>query len=62
MLVLKKKFILLGEIWFDQEPAKLPVDAIQYRQRSMPIAGTRCEEFFTILIDLTKDVMHCWLI
>jgi hypothetical protein len=55
MLTLEKRFVSVGEIWFDQEPPKLPVDAIQYRQRSTPIAGTRYEEFYTILIDLTKD-------
>jgi hypothetical protein len=55
MLTLEKRFVSVGEIWFDQEPVKLPVDAIQYRQRSMPIAGSHYEEFYTMIIDLTKD-------
>jgi hypothetical protein len=55
MLIFKKRFVRLGEIWLDQEPAESPVDVIQYRQRSMPIPRARCEEVHTMLVDLTKD-------
>ncbi len=49
------KGISYGEIWFDEEPeAPLP-DILICRQRSQPWPSAQCEDFYTLLLDLTQD-------
>ncbi|WP_225895382.1 hypothetical protein [Dendronalium phyllosphericum] len=62
MLVLKRKlFFSVGEVWFDEEPKKLNnVDVIYYKQWKYPIAGAQSQEVQTRLIDLTKSHNELW--
>jgi len=39
MIMFQRRFVSVGEVWFDQEPEGLSVDVVEYRQRSTPIAG-----------------------
>ena len=49
------KGIVYGEVWFDEEPdAPLP-DILICRQRSQPWPRAKCEDFHTLLLDLTLD-------
>ena len=49
------KGIVYGEVWFDEEPqAPLP-DILICRQRSQPWPRVLCEDFHTLLLDLTQD-------
>jgi hypothetical protein len=54
MLIYKSRFLVRGEVWYDQEPDPRPVDWILYRQRSRLVPGTRWRYFYTLLIDLNQ--------
>ncbi len=55
MHIYKSRFLVRGEVWFDHEPDRTPVDWIVYHQRSRPIPGARSKYFYTILIDLRQS-------
>lgn len=55
MHIYKSRFLVRGEVWFDQEPVQSPVDWILYRQRSRPVPDTRWKYFFTRVLDLTQS-------
>lgn len=55
MIVRDTRFYRLAEVFFDEEPATADVDIIEHFQRSRPISGTRCTDFYTTHIDLTRD-------
>jgi hypothetical protein len=55
MIRIPGKGIRYGEIWFDEAPeAPLP-DILICRQRSQPWPSGQCEDFHTLLVDLTQD-------
>lgn len=62
MLTIRKKFIFsLGEVWFDEEPEEVHnVDILYYHNWTNPIRGIQCDEYYTILLDLTKDQDELW--
>jgi hypothetical protein len=61
MPIIRNNYVSIGEIWFDEEIEKLPnVDVIYYIHRSQPIPGIKYQEFYTILIDLTKEQNELW--
>jgi hypothetical protein len=55
MIVRQTRFYRLAELFFDEEPASPDVDIIEHLQRSRPVPGVRCSDFYTIHIDLTRD-------
>ena len=55
MIVFKKKFIRIAEAWGGEEPSAEGVDIVRYFQRTEPAAGALCREFYTIIIDLTRE-------
>lgn len=55
MIRIRGKGVTYGEVWFDEEPqAPLP-DILICRQRSQPWPSAQCEDFVTLLVDLTQD-------
>jgi hypothetical protein len=55
MQVYQSRFLLRGEVWYDQQPDPTPVDWIFYRQRSRPVPGAKWRLFYTILLDLCQS-------
>jgi hypothetical protein len=55
MIIRRTRFYSLAECFFDEEPASPRVDVIEHLQRSRPVPGARCSDFYTIHIDLTRD-------
>jgi hypothetical protein len=61
MNIFKEKFILIEEIWYDEEPKKKPnIDILHYIERSQPIQGIQLDEFHTMVLDLTQDREKLW--
>ncbi len=54
MFIYRSRFLTRGEVWYDEEPNGARVDWIYHRQRSSPLARSRCKEFWTVLLDLQK--------
>jgi len=54
MIVTKRKFILVGECWFDENPYGAKVDLIEFVQRPEPLTGGRFSPFYTMIVDLTQ--------
>jgi len=54
MHIYKSRFLVRGEVWYDQVPDQTPVDWILYRQRSRPLPGARWTSVYTILLDLAQ--------
>jgi hypothetical protein len=58
---LLSKFISVKEVWLDEEPEEVhDVDVLHYFQWTNPIRGIQCNEFHSILLDLTKDQDEIW--
>ena len=55
MIVRPTRFYRLAEIFFDEEPSLPDADVVEYIQRPLPMPGTRCREFSTLHLDLTRD-------
>jgi hypothetical protein len=55
MHIYKSRFLVRGEVWFNHQPDRTPVDWIVYRQRSNPVRGARWQYFYTILVDLGQS-------
>ncbi|MDE3066483.1 MAG: hypothetical protein KGJ60_02930 [Verrucomicrobiota bacterium] len=55
MFIYQSRFLIRGEVWFDDEQDDAPVDWIYYRQRPSPVARARSKCFYTLLIDLAKS-------
>jgi len=55
MIVRKTRFYSFAEFFFDEEPPSPHVDIIEHFQRSRPIPGVRCSDFWTIHVDLGRD-------
>jgi hypothetical protein len=63
MAIVRGKFFLRGDIWFDDGPEEIPnVDVLYYyyQQRPPSIPGLEFNEEYTIVIDLTKDRDELW--
>lgn len=55
MIIYRKKFVQIAEAWFGEEPDAVGADIIRSFQREEPLAGALCRDFYTLLIDLTRD-------
>jgi hypothetical protein len=55
MFIYRSRFLIRGEVWFEDPPGDLPVDWILYRNRSRPVAGARWRYFHNFLLDLSKS-------
>jgi len=55
MHIHKSRFLVRGEVWYDDERSETPVDWILYRQRSQPVPATKWKLFYTILVDLFQS-------
>src|ERR1041384_17450 len=55
MIVQKKKFLRIAEYWADEPAEPVDADLIRWFQQPETREGMFCREFFTILIDLTRD-------
>jgi hypothetical protein len=53
--IYKSRFLVRGEVWYDQEPDQTPVDWVLYRQRSRPVSGASWDYFYTIVLDLRQS-------
>ena len=51
----KKHFITRGEVWFDGGQSADGADVVEYYHVPQPSHNCRCEDFYTIVFDLTKD-------
>ncbi|MUG99576.1 hypothetical protein F7734_47760 [Scytonema sp. UIC 10036] len=61
MALLRQEIISIAEVWFDEELQDTScVDLVYYLQRTNPIETFECQEFYTILIDLTKSEDELW--
>jgi lipid II:glycine glycyltransferase (peptidoglycan interpeptide bridge formation enzyme) len=61
MTLLRKEAISIAEVWFDEEFTNMNfVDLVYYLQRTHPIEKVRSQEFYTILVDLTKSEDNLW--
>ena len=57
MIVHRSRFLIHGEVWFDEEPEKNPsVDRILYYRRSQPVPGAKWSYTYTSAIDLNRSV------
>ena len=55
MIVYRKHLLRIAEYWDGEEPQREKADLVRYFQQSQPRSGMICREFYTILIDLTRD-------
>jgi len=55
MIVANRKFIRVGECWFDEDHHSVKVDLIEFVQRPQPLKGGRFSPFCTMIIDLTQE-------
>ena len=55
MIVQTKKSLRIAEYWADEPAEPVEADLIRWFQQPEARAGMFCREFFTILIDLTRD-------
>jgi hypothetical protein len=55
VIVYRKKFVHIAEAWFGEEPDATGVDIVRCFQRAAPAPDALCREFYTILIDLSRD-------
>jgi hypothetical protein len=56
VIVYRRKFIRIAEAWHGEEIDEATrVDLARRFQRDAPAAGALCREFYTILIDLSRD-------
>ncbi|KYC37083.1 hypothetical protein WA1_46470 [Scytonema hofmannii PCC 7110] len=61
MALLRKEIISIAEVWFDEELQDTSfVDLVYYLQRTNPIEKFEYQDFYTILIDLTKNEDELW--
>lgn len=55
MFIYRSRFLTRGEVWFDEEPDRTPVDWIYHRQRSTPTPRGSWKYFYTVLVNLDKS-------
>lgn len=61
MNVFREKLVLIEEVWIDEEPKVRPnVDVLHYIERTHPIQGIQFDEFYTMIVDLTKEHDNLW--
>ncbi len=55
MITYRSRFLIRGEVWFDDEPDHTrAVDWMIYHQRSQPVPGAKTSHFHTYVIDLKQ--------
>lgn len=55
MIVYQKHLLRIAEYWNGEEPTLAGVDLVRCFQRTQPLTGMVCREFYTILLDLTRE-------
>jgi hypothetical protein len=55
MIVRRTRFYRLAEVFFDEDADEVEADVVEYFQRPTPVGGSRCADFHTIHLDLTRD-------
>lgn len=63
MTVIRGKYILRGDIWFDDKPENLPaLDVLYYyfQETLPPSTNFEFDEEYTLLLDLTQDRDKLW--
>ena len=55
MHIYKSRFLVRGEVWYDQEPDQTRVDWVLYRQQVRPVSSASWEYFYTIVLDLRQS-------
>jgi hypothetical protein len=56
MIVYNKKSVRIAECWSDEEPLTQGVDLVRLYQQSEPTPGMVCRDFYTVMIDLRRDL------
>jgi hypothetical protein len=56
MIVHQKNLLRIAEYWAGEEPKLAGVDLVRCFQQSQPLAGMDCRAFYTILLDLNRDL------
>jgi hypothetical protein len=65
MTIIRGKFLIRGDIWFDEKPEKIPdVDVLYYYYQPIPPPNPEVEfdEEYTMLLDLTQEQDQLWKI
>lgn len=63
MAIVRGKFLLRVDIWFEGHPEKIPkVDVVYYYSQGKPpfFQGIKFDEIYTLLLDLTKSEDELW--
>lgn len=55
MIVHRKNLLRIAEYWDGEEPKFAGVDLVRCFQQPQPLEGMICRDFYTILLDLTRD-------
>ena len=55
MITYRKGLLSIGELWFEEDPDRTPVDIVCYRFRTTPVDESLCVDFHTICVDLQQD-------
>lgn len=55
MIAYQKKFIRIVECWNGEDVEAIGADLKRRFQQTQPLSGMLCREFYTVLIDLTRD-------
>ena len=53
MILYRKNFVTRGEIWFDASERAAGADVVEYYHVPEPVPDCRCEDFYTLLFDLS---------
>lgn len=56
----RETLVRVGEVWFRAEQEPSAVDVARYMQVGAPMAGCGCEEFYTLVLDLTAKEDDLW--
>jgi hypothetical protein len=55
MITRRTRFYSLAEVFFEEDSSGARADIVEHIQRSTPLPGVRCRDFYTILFDLTQS-------
>ncbi|MBI4346360.1 MAG: hypothetical protein HY553_05870 [Elusimicrobia bacterium] len=60
VVAIRGRLATVEEVFFDDPADARGADIVRYVQRSSPLAGARCEEFHTLLLDLDRSIDEIW--
>lgn len=55
-----RQFISMKEVWFDEPEEVNNADILYYLHSTNPVKECECNEFYSIILDLTKDHDQLW--